>query len=137
MVRGSLRRLLASPAVDVAVRLFVVLSVLGSGFAVWQNTELASCVASYNNANNRRTEVLTVATEQERRAERRADDALAAFITSPLVMKRDRTPAETVELLRLYRELSAALTAQVAERKAADDARRDHPIPDPPSEVCG
>lgn len=146
MVRASARRLLASPAVDAFVRTVVVLSVVVSGVA-WkqgretsaQNRRLTECVATYNNANNARSVALTEATNDERTAERKADDAQAALFLSPVVSKPSgqRTPAERSELQRLFRAYQDALSDQRKERADADDARRDHPIPDPPSEVCG
>jgi len=139
MVRRSIRRLLASTVVDGVVRTIVVFSVIGSGFAVYQNRELTKCVANYNNANNERSVILTEATNQQRPAERLADDAQAALFLSPLVSKpqEKRTPADQAEILRLFHAYQTALSDQKKERAAADDARIDHPIPDPPSEVCG
>ena len=138
MVRRSIRKLLASNLVDASVRIIVVLSVVGSGFAVYQNRELTRCVAAYNNANNARSVALTEATDDERKAERTADDAQAALFLSPIVSKpvAERTQAEQTELLRLFRAYQTALTDQTKERATADDARRDHPIPDPPKQVC-
>lgn len=137
MVRSSIRKFLASALVDAAIRVVVVLSVAGSAFAVYQNRELTRCVATYNNANNARSVALTEATDQERKAERIADDAQSALFLSPILSKPSRTPAERAELQRLFRAYQAALTKQTTERATADDARRDHPIPDPPSTVCG
>lgn len=138
MVRASIRRILASAAVDAAVRLIVVASVAGSGFAVYQNRELTRCVAAYNNANNARSVALTEATNEERTAERKADDAQAALFLSPVLGKpqAEQTPAEHAGVLQLFRAYQLALTEQTKERSTADDARRDHPIPDPPNEVC-
>ena len=145
MVRHSLGVFMASRAADILIRLIVVLSVVGSGAALMQNREtadrnrdLTECVAAYNNANNLRSEILTRAADEERVAERRADDAMAALILSPLVSKpaAQRTPTERAEVLRLFRSWQSALSDQSTERAAADDARRINPIPDPPSEVC-
>lgn len=138
MVRASIRKLLASPLVDAIIRVVVVLSLPGVGYAVWQNRELTRCVASYNSANNARSVALTEATDQERTAEREADSAQAELFLSPILNEplAQRTPAERTELVRLFRAYQVALTEQSKERAAADDARRDHPIPDPPNEVC-
>lgn len=138
MVRRSIRRFLASAMVDASVRVIVVLSVAGSGYSVYQNRELTRCVASYNNANNARSVALVEATDQERKAERAADDAQTALFLSPTLgtPPAEQTPAERTELLRLFRAYQDALTEQSKERAAADGARRDHPIPDPPKEVC-
>lgn len=138
MVRRSIKRFLESPVLDAAFRVVVVASVVGSGLAWLQTRELAQCVANYNNVNNARGKALTEAADNERDAERKADDAQAALFTSPLVSKplAQRTPVEQAEVLRLFRAYQDALTEQTKERAAADGARRDHPIPDPPKEVC-
>lgn len=138
MVRLSIRRVLESPLIDGLVRVIVVLSVVGSGMAWLQTRELTKCVAAYNNANNARGVALTQATDEERAAERAADDAQAALFVSPIINKPPalRSPKETEELFRLFHAYQLALTKQHEERAAADDARRDHPIPDPPREVC-
>lgn len=137
MVRVSIRRLLASPAVDAFIRIFVVLSIPLSGFALYQNQELTHCVANYNDVNNQRTVALVEATDGERNAQRQVDDAQAALFLSPSLGNPKRTPAEQAELVRLLRAYQAALSTQRKERADADDARRAHPIPDPPSQVCG
>lgn len=139
MARASIRRILDSWAVDLVVRGIVVLSVAGSAYAVWQNQELTQCVAAYNDANNTRSVILTQAADEERDAERHADDAQADLFLTPALSKppAQRTPAEHEEILRLFRAYQTALYDQKKERAAADDARVDHPIPDPPREVCG
>lgn len=139
MVRASIRRFLASPLVDGIVRISVVLSLVGSGYGLAQTRGLAQCVARYNDANNERSKILTEATEEERDAERAADDAQAELFLSPILSRptEKRTPADKAEVLRLFRAYQAALSDQKEERRAADDARRVHPIPDPPKDVCG
>lgn len=137
MVRRSIRKFLASAMVDVIIRAVVVLSLAVGGVAFYQNRELTRCVANYNNANNARSVALVVATDQERTADRTADDAQSALFLSPVLNKPQPTPADRAELLRLFRAYQVALTEQRKERSAADDARRDHPVPDPPSAVCG
>lgn len=129
---------LASPLVDAGIRVIVVLSLMVGGFAVYQNRALTKCVAAYNNANNERTKALVDATDRERAADRSADNAQAALFLSPVLGKPlpEQTSAEHAELIRLFRAYQTALTEQSKERAAADDARRDHPIPDPPKQVC-
>lgn len=138
MVRHSIRRFMASALVDAIIRVVVVLSLVVGGVAFYQNHELTKCVAAYNNANNDRSVALTAAANEERDAERSADDAQAALFLSPILNKPagQRTAAEQTELLRLFRAYQTALTNQTKERATADDARRDHPIPDPPKQVC-
>lgn len=122
---------------DALIRITVILSIPIAGYAVYQNQELTRCVATYNNANNQRSVALTAATDDERNAERKADDAQAALFLSPALSKPDRTAADQAEIVRLFRAYQEALSDQRKERVDADDARRDHPIPDPPSQVCG
>lgn len=138
MVRRSVKRFLTSPVVDSAIRLVVVASIVVSSLAWLQTHELARCVADYNNANNARSVALTDAAENERDAERTADNAQAALFVSPILNKPadQRTPAEKAEVVRLFRAYQLALTEQSKERASADGARRDHPIPPPPSAVC-
>ena len=138
MVRASIRRILASPAVDGVVRILVVLSLAGSATGLVQTRDLAQCVASYNDANNERSKILTEASNDERDAERAADDAQAALFLSPILNKpiEKRTASDKAEILRLFHAYQAALSDQKEERRAADDARRVHPIPDPPKDVC-
>lgn len=137
MPRARIRRFLASPIVDAFIRVVVVLSLPLGGYALYQGQELARCVANYNDVNNQRTKALAEATDSERAANRKADDAQAALFLSPAVSNPNRTPAQQEEVLRLFRAYQQALTQQRTGRADADDARRDHPIPDPPSQVCG
>lgn len=134
-----LRHLMSSRVADWFVKIAVIMSVFLSGYSAWQGQKLTSCVAEYNNVNNVRSKILTAANEQERAAESRADKAQAALFLSPLLNTptEKRTPAQRAEILRLFRAYQSALAEQEKERAQADDARRDHPIPDPPSEVCG
>lgn len=138
MVRRSIRRFLASSTADIIIRIVVVASLVVGGVAFYQNRELTKCVAAYNNTNNTRSVALTEAADQERAAERTADDAQAALFLSPILTKpaAQQTQAEQTEVLRLFRAYQLALTNQTKERATADDARRDHPIPEPPKQVC-
>lgn len=138
MVRSSIRKFLASTTVDVIIRVVVVLSLAVGGVAFYQNRELTKCVANYNNANNARSVALVAATDQERAADRKTADAQSALFLSPILGKPlpEQTPAEHADLIRLFRAYQVALTEQSKERATADDARRDHPIPDPPKQVC-
>jgi hypothetical protein len=130
---------MSSKMAERLVRVCVVLWIVVTGFFAWQVQDLSSCVANYNDLNNTRAKVLTEASDQERDAERKADDAQAALFLDPAVSKpmQQRTPAEQAELLRLFRAYQSALSDQKKERADADGARRVHPIPDPPREVCG
>lgn len=140
-----LRRLMSSRVADWLVRIAVIASVFVAGFSARQSQisqerleQLTACVAEYNNVNNVRTKVLTAANDQERAAEARADKAQAALFLSPIVSKptEKRTPAERAEVFRLFRAYQLTLAMQTKERADADVARRDHPIPAPPNEVC-
>lgn len=138
MVRASLQRFLASPVLDGVVRIAVVVSLAGSASVWLQTRDLAQCVARYNDANNERTKILTEANDDERAAERAADDAQAALFLSPTVSKpaSQRTEIEQAHILKLFHAYQKALSDQKEERRAADDARRVHPIPEPPKAVC-
>lgn len=133
------RRIMSSRTADRIVRIAVIASVLISGFSAWRWQDLTACVARYNDVNNQRSVILTQATDDERRAERTADDAQAALFVSPILSKPvdERTPAERAELLQLFRAYQKALTEQANERTEADNARKQHPVPDPPKDVCG
>lgn len=138
MVPASFRRIMSSHTVDWVVRAGLVATFVVVGVFAWRVQDLSACVARYNDANNERSKIITEATNDERTAEREADDAQAALFLSPLVSKpaRARTAAEQAELLRLFHAYQVALSDQKEERRAADDARRVHPIPDPPKDVC-
>lgn len=136
MVPVSIKHRLASPMVAVVIRAAVVLSIGVGSYAAYQVNELAQCVANYNDANNQRSVALIGATDDERAADRKTNDAQAALFLSPSLGNPQRTPAEQAELVRLLRAYQAALSDQRKERADADGARRDHPIPDPPSQVC-
>jgi hypothetical protein len=136
---ARVRHIMSSPVADWVVKVAVLVSVVVSGFAAWRLQDLADCVARYNDATSARTVALTQAADEERSAERKADDAQAALFLSPLLTKPSErvTSQDRLELLRLLRSYQAALSDQKKERADADGARRVHPIPDPPSEVCG
>lgn len=153
MALNRVKQFLASRVMDKVINVIVALTLVASGFLWSQNRalthqvveqaerteELARCIAAYNNAMNARSDALGKAADDERRAERKADDAQAAMFLSPALTKpADKiTPADRTEFIRRFREFQNALAEQKRERTAADDARRNHPIPDPPSEVCG
>lgn len=138
MVPASIRRFMSSPPIDWMVRIGLVLSFLVTGVFAWRVQNLAACVARYNDANNERSRILTESAADERIAERRADDAQAALFLAPAVSKPvdKRTAKDRAEILRLFHAYQSALSTQIRERAQADDARRDHPVPDPPKDVC-
>lgn len=133
------RRIMSSRTADGIVRIAVIVSVLVSGFSAWRWQDLTACVARYNDVNNQRSVILAKAGDDERMAERTADAAQAALFLSPIVSKPadKRTPADRAELLRLFAAYQKALTGQANERIEADNARQEHPVPDPPKDVCG
>lgn len=133
------RRIMTSRTADRIVRALVIVSVMVSTFAAWRWQDLTTCIGRYNDVSNQRSVILTKATDDERRAERTADDAQAALFLAPAVSKstENRTPAEKAEILRLFRAYQKALTEQANERIEADNARDQHPVPDPPKDVCG
>lgn len=133
------RRIMTSRTADRIVRALVIVSVMVSTFAAWRWQDLTACIGRYNDVSNQRSVILTKATDDERRAERTADDAQAALFLDPAVSKaaEKRTPAESAEILRLFRAYQKALTEQANERIEADNARHQHPVPEPPKDVCG
>ncbi|HEU5108692.1 MAG TPA: hypothetical protein VFT95_09060 [Micromonosporaceae bacterium] len=97
------------------------------------------CQARYNETNNARTRALTEATEKERAADRAEDKARADLVTHPAVLKplADRTAVEREQLRALTVVWQRTLTEEQVQQAAADAERREHPVPPPPSEVCG
>lgn len=127
-------------------RVIGVLLVFAAGVAVWQSyattarfREYVECQGAYNDINNTRSRALVEAADQERHAERQADDAERLLFTDPVVTKPtgERTPAERARLLELFRRYQEALQRLDVERIEADRARGDHPVPPPPSQTCG
>lgn len=110
-----------------------------SAYSGLRSFEYARCQGQYNEINNERTRALTIAAEQERTAQRRADDAERALFTDPAVSKpaAERTAAERQKIEQLFRDYQAALTTLERERGEADKARAENPVPPPPSETCG
>lgn len=96
------------------------------------------CQARYNETINTRTRVLTEATDLERDATRAVLDAEAKLWLNPAI-GRDRSPGEPVDptLLQAFNELRTALSEWRETVATADAQRREHPVPPPPSELCG
>lgn len=120
---------------------FLVVSVAALGMAVVSEVGRqsdAACQAEYNEINNERTRILTDVGAQERDAERRRDDALDRTFLDPSLLKSpdDRTPADRQHVQALFREYLAAAENLQTERAAADKARRENPVPPPPSQIC-
>jgi uncharacterized protein (DUF1501 family) len=126
-----------------AVGVLLVLAALGAVVQSYATTDrfrsYVECQARYNEINNVRTRALVDATDQERHAERAADDAERRLFTDPATTTPagERSPADQARLLDLFRAYQAALSQLALERAEADKARGDHPVPAPPSEVCG
>lgn len=97
------------------------------------------CQAAVNDALIARTRVLTEAANQERTAQRAAEDATRRLFTDPVLSKpaAERSPAERQRLLDLFAAYQTALTNLDTERRDADLAREQNPIPAPPSQRCG
>ena len=97
------------------------------------------CQARYNETNNARTRALTEANDKERRADRAEDKARATLFTHPAILKpvADRSPAEIDEIRQLAVAWQHALTEEQRQQADADLERAEHPVPPPPSEVCG
>lgn len=120
----------------------VVVLIVGVG--MWRTEQHANCQAGYNEINNIRSRAINDAITQERDSERRADaaqvaadEALHAILKAALLgesAEERRRLAEAYDRA-LAIELSAFLQ-QEQERHEADEARRNNPIPPPPSELC-
>lgn len=126
-------------------RILGVLLVLASLVAVVQSWRTSSaqsdyvkCQARYNEINNERTRALTETAETERAAERRVQNAEANLWLNPAIT-RPRQAGQPVDpaILAAFNELRMALTAWRETTAAADARRLDHPVPPPPSELCG
>src|SRR3546814_3292424 len=109
---------MSSRTAEWVVRGGLVVTIVATGLFARQVQNLTDCVAAYNDANNERSVVLTEATNDERAAERKADDAQAALFLSPIVSipTAQRTPVQQAELLRLFRVYQIALSDQAKER---------------------
>jgi hypothetical protein len=97
------------------------------------------CQARYNETNNARSRALTEAGDKERVADRAEDKARADLFTHPAILKStaERTAAEREEMRQLAVAWQRALTEEQKQQAAADVERAEHPVPPPPSEVCG
>lgn len=117
---------------------FIVLFLLAAGYTYRVEGRL-ECQARYNEASNARARILTEAGDRERGASRAEAKARAAVFTHPALLKpaAERTPVESAEIRRLVVVWQHALTEEQAQQAAADAERREHPVPPPPSEVCG
>jgi hypothetical protein len=116
----------------------ILLFVLGAGYTYRVEGRL-ECQARYNEANNNRARILTEVTDQERGSTRRADDAEAAVFRHPaaFIPREDRTPQQQREIDALAHAWGAATIQRQQDRAEADKARAEHPVPPPPSELCG
>lgn len=116
----------------------IVLFVMGAGYTYRVEGRL-ECQARYNETNNERSRALTEAADKERQAERAEKIARAALFTHPAILTpaSDRTPAAREEMRKLAVAWQLALTEEQKQQTAADAERREHPVPPPPSEVCG
>jgi len=128
--------------ITVALGLMLALGAASTGYLVVLGRQIdgfSRCQAEYNRVNNERTRALTEATAEERAAERRAIDLLFGALFDPSVRKPapDRTAEDRERIAALTAEILKAAQRLKAERAQADQARREHPVPPPPSTVCG
>lgn len=132
------------PYLDLIALIAIILSFTASAFTGYQTKKLAEknaaileCQTEYNTVLNIRTRVLADATEQERKAERATDDAMAAYVSALVRFTPNGiSEAERVELVSLFTDFSDSLVVQQRERAEADAQREQHPIPAPPKENC-
>jgi hypothetical protein len=122
-----------------ALLLVSLLAVLQSCLTTHSQQEFVECQARYNETLNERTRILTEAADRERVSSRRVDDALAAVFAHPaaLTPRNDQTPRQRSELDLLARAWGQAIIQQQQDRIEADKARAEHPVPAPPSSLCG
>lgn len=135
-----IRRMWARVAVDRLITAVSLIAVVAAG--VWYTSRVEAhlnCQARYNETNNQRTRALTDATNKERVADRAEDKARADLFTHPALLKpaATRTPAEVEQLRQLAVAWQHSLTEEQKQQAAADVERQEHPVPPPPSEVCG
>lgn len=120
----------------------LVLSLIAVGLSLYSAYKwrgYVACQAAYNEVNNQRTRYLTDVVAREREAERARGDTLDAVFTDPALLKpaEQRTPADTKRIRERFTAYLDAAVALRVERAAADRARTDHPVPPPPSQICG
>lgn len=95
-----------------------------------QLRRLVACQNTYNEINNVRTRELSDANDRERTAEAAADKALFAVVDAAI--SGDRKGAE-----EKMKDLKDKLAEQDAARTAANQERKEHPVPPPPTALCG
>lgn len=135
---GQLIRFLDRAAVTRTMTIVAILSLLASLWVGIRQYQLADCLADYTTANNERSRILTEVGADERAAERRRDDALDRVFLDPSVMTpaEQRTDEDRQRVLHLFEDYLNAARSVADERAAADKARRENPLPPPPSLVC-
>jgi hypothetical protein len=115
-----------------------LLAVAQSARTTWEQHRYVQCQARVNDALITRTRALVEATDEERRAERAADDAERALFTDPALIKpvAQRSPADQARILAAFAAYRQSLVELDKERRDADRARAAHPVPAAPSQVC-
>jgi hypothetical protein len=101
--------------------------------------EYTSCKAAYDEKVNERTKALANVSAQERETGKLLKKATSNLFTSPLVdiPEEERSSKQAQEIRTLFRAYQAAIKADDAAIAAADKERAAHPVPEPPSKVCG
>src|SRR3546814_16859150 len=122
---------MSSRTAEWVVRGGLVVTIVATGLFARQVQNLTDCVAAYNDANNERSVVLTEATNDERAAERKADDAQAALFLSPIVSipTAHRTTLQHAAMLLLLPVHQLPLYAPAKAQIASDASRRTHTNP--------
>jgi len=101
-----------------------------------ERAAFVACQARYNEDNNERTRALTEAAARERAAERRVTEANAALWLSPKIVREPGQPVDPA-VLAAFKELQAAFVAWRVVEVEVDKERLAHPVPPPPSALCG
>lgn len=110
---------------EMANRIFkivAVLSLIAAGFIGIKQAELTSCLADWNDVNNRIQSGRSVAADSDRQA---LDDMVGAIANS-----RD-LPAASVKA-----NIDQALLTYLKRRAFNDGQRAGNPLPGPPSAIC-
>jgi hypothetical protein len=133
------RGLIARAGIDRLMYALSLIAVVVAGVVYINRMEShLNCQARYNDSINKRTRILTEASDRERASSRLVVDAQAAVFRHPaaLVPREDRTPQQQREIDGLARAWGEATILQQQDRIDADKARAENPVPPPPSELC-
>ena len=96
-----------------------------------QLRRLVECQSSYNEVNNERTRLLSVAADEQAQADAAADKAMGRLVASLVGQATRTTIGEDLKALNV------ALAQKQAARARTQLERETHPVPPPPNALCG